>query len=311
LSYPFELYPTRCAVCQTENDATQLYPGNVDEDAFNPTVFSARRMPDRLHYRMVKCSTCGLVRSDPIADPALLARLYAESSFTYAEHVGSLVSTYGRYLAHLADFGANKRALLEIGCGNGFFLEEALRQGYGVVRGVEPSTESVAKAGERLRPNIVCDVMRPGLFLPGEFDVVCMFQVLDHIPDPAALLQECFRLLKPGGLLLALNHNVEAFSARLLRDRSPIVDVEHTYLFSPATISKLLSDRGFIVRQAGTTRDTHTIQYLTHLIPLPALIKRALLGVLERTLVGRIRVRLSLGNLFVIAQKPHDWAQEA
>src|SRR2546423_1956344 len=131
------LAPTRCAICGTEGNAAEIYPANFDFGSLNPDVFSARRLPDRIHYRLVKCRACGLVRSDPIASSELLGQLYAQSTFTYRDEVPDLRRTYGRYLAKLEPYGAGKEALLEIGCGNGFFLEEALSQGYQSVHGVE------------------------------------------------------------------------------------------------------------------------------------------------------------------------------
>ena len=118
-----ELRNTRCAICGTEGNARELYPANFDLQALNPAVFSARRLPDRVHYRLMKCNACGLVRSDPVAPPELLAQLYHQSTFTYTDEVADLKRTYGRYLARLDSCGARKDALLEIGCGNGFFLQ--------------------------------------------------------------------------------------------------------------------------------------------------------------------------------------------
>lgn len=299
-----QLHATRCAICHTEANATELYPANFDFEAFNPAVFSARRLPDRIHYRLAQCATCGLVRSDPIADDATLAELYAQSSFDYGAEVASLRRTYGRYLAKLDNYGVCKGALLEIGCGNGFFLEAALRQGYRRVQGVEPSGEAIGKANPRVRPHIVRDLMRPGLFEPEQFDVVCLFQVFDHIPDPGALLDECWQVLKPGGLLLCLNHNIEALSARLLGERSPIIDLEHTYLYSPATMRRLVELHGLGVKYVGPVFNNYPLHYLTRLLPLPARIKLPLLDWLQRVPMGR-RVRLSvpLGNLYLVAQK--------
>ena len=70
--------------------------------------------------------------------------------------------------------------MLEIGCGNGFFLKEALAQGYTSVKGVEPSVKAVSMADRGIAKHIICDIMRPGLFEKEQFDAVCMFQVLDH-----------------------------------------------------------------------------------------------------------------------------------
>ena len=299
-----ELRNTRCAICGTEGNATELYPANFDLQALNPAVFSARRLPDRIHYRLVKCSTCGLVRSDPVAPPELVAQLYRQSGFTYGDEVADLKRTYGRYLAELDKYGARKGALLEIGCGNGFFLQQALAQGYSSVRGVEPSRAAVSQAAPEVRDGIVCDLMRPGLFGPGEFDVICLFQVFDHVPEPGALLDACLAALRPGGLVLALNHNVTAASARLLGERSPIVDIEHTYLYNPATMARLFAEHGFRVPNVGSVRNRYSLRYLVRLLPLSARPKQATLGWLQRHALGRLRLCVPLGNLYLVAQKP-------
>ena len=95
-----------------------------------------------------------------------------------------------------------------------------------------PTKAAIDRAREDIRPNIVNDILRPGLFPPETFDAVCLFQTFDHISDPGSLLDECRRLLKPGGLMLCFNHNIAAASARLLGERSPIIDIEHTFLQS-------------------------------------------------------------------------------
>ncbi len=299
-----ESFPTRCAICGTEANATERYPANYDSAAFSPETFSARRVPDRIHYRIVQCRGCGLVRSDPVADPAVVAGLYARSTFDYAQETRALQETYGRYLRSLGGNGAAHRSLLEIGCGNGFFLEEALRQGYRDVWGVEPSRHAVSRAAEEIRPKIVCDVLRPGLFPDERFDVIVMFQVLDHLSSPDSILLLSWRMLKPGGAILALNHNVEAWSARLLGERSPIIDIEHTFLYSPRTLRRLFEKCGFAVQRAGSVRNKYSIAYLAQLVPMPRSLKNRLLSGLDRNRVGRMRVSLPLGNLYLIARKP-------
>ena len=297
---------TRCAICASEGNAETVYPANLGADAFTPAVFSARRAPDRIHYRIVRCLECGLLRSDPVASVELVSDLYSRSKFEYGGESANLARTYGRYLAELDRYGHRKEALLEVGCGNGFFLEEARRRGYDVVRGVEPSADAVAQAPPSLRESIVVDVMRPNLFGEQSFDAICLFQVLDHLPDPADVLNECLQLLRPGGLVLCLNHDVEALSARLLGERSPIVDVEHTYLFSQKTISQLFEALGFRVIACGPARNTYSLRYLSHLLPLPRRAKTPLLEVLDATRVGNLRLSLRLRNLYAIAQRPRE-----
>jgi SAM-dependent methyltransferase len=299
-----ELSATECPICHTTDNAVELFPARLTEDAFNAEIFSARRLPDRVHYRIVRCTSCGLVRSDPVADPRIQAELYAKASFDYGEQVGNLRATYGRYLAKLEALGVHKGSLLEIGGGNGFVLQEALAQGYAQVTGVEPSEAAIASADPAIRPHMICDLMRPGLFEAEQFDVVCMFQTFDHITDPNALLDECYRVLKPGGFLLCLNHNVAAPSARLLGERSPIVDVEHPFLYNPATMARVTTAHGFVVADSGSARNRVTLRYLAWLAPLPGFIKRPALAWLKDTRVGRLTFSIPLGNLYFIGRKP-------
>jgi SAM-dependent methyltransferase len=296
------LSPTRCAICETESNATEIYRGNHDPASFSPATFSARRIPDRVHYRMVRCNSCGLVRSDPVADPALIAELYARSTFDYANEAKSIQRTYGRYLERLGR-DVTDHSLLEIGCGNGFFLEEALRRGYADVWGVEPSRAAVEQASPEVRPRIINDMIRPGLFPEEHFDAIVMFQVLDHLSDPQSVLSLCRRLLKPGGAVLALNHNVEAWSARLLKDRSPIIDIEHTYLYGPETMRRLFDRCGFKTELVGTVFNSYSLSYVTQLAPIAQGVKLRLIRVLKGSAVGRISLRVPLGNLYSIGRK--------
>jgi SAM-dependent methyltransferase len=299
-----DLHPTSCAICDTEGSAEELYPANFHVDAFSPAIFSARRLPDRIHYRMVRCQKCGLVRSDPVANAAAVAELYGESTFDYGGELENLARTYGAYLRRLDRYGAIRGSIFEIGCGNGFFLAQARAQGYRDLHGVEPSQAAIDLASEEIRGGIVHAMMGPGLFPDASFDVVCLFQVLDHLFDPAGILKNCLQILKPGGLLLCLNHNVEALSARLMKDRSPIVDIEHTYLYSPATIQRLLDKAGFVTLEIGKAWNTYSLGYLLRLVPFPSTWKQFCLRILRGTFLDRLPLRVPLGNLYVIARKP-------
>jgi SAM-dependent methyltransferase len=298
------LAPTSCAICGTLGNADELYPATLTPGAFTAAVFSARRLPDRVHYRLVTCRACGLVRSDPVLGAEGLAKLYAASTFDYAGQLGGLRATYGRALAKVAELTPDRAGLLDIGTGSGFVLELARDIGWSGIRGVEPSADAIAKAKPDIRPRIAMDVMRPGLFEAASFDAVTMFQVLDHMPDPAVLLDECRRVLRPGGVVLAFNHNVTAWSARLLGERSPIIDVEHTYLYSPRTIRRLFDEAGYEVVSVTPACNTYSLSYLAQLLPLPDRPKTRLLAWLGRSRAGALRVTVPLGNLCLTARRP-------
>ncbi|MEP7131574.1 MAG: class I SAM-dependent methyltransferase [Acidobacteriota bacterium] len=305
------LKPTSCAICGGEGNAAEIYPARLDREDLRPEVFSARRKPDGVHYRLVKCQSCGLVRSDPAADPGRIAEIYSKSGFDYAGEVENLTATYGHYLRQLVADDGSAGSLLEIGCGNGFFLEEALRQGFHDVRGIEPSADAIRCASEAIAPRIVPGVFRREVFEPESFDVICLFQVLDHLPDPAGALETAFQMLKPGGKLLCLNHDVEAISARVLGEKSPIVDVEHTFLFGKGTLRRLVESSGFRVERIGTAWNRCSLRYLVHLLPFPAALKERLTDLADRTRLGRLSLWLPLGNLFGIGRRPADFPARA
>lgn len=298
------LRPSRCAICLVEGGADELYPAHLAAGDFNDGVFSARRLPDGVHCRVVRCRRCGLVRSDPAPDPDALAALYRCSRFEYATEVPNLVRTYSRYLTKLRAGRRRGPALLEVGSGNGFMLQEALRLGFRSVVGVEPSEEAIADADPAVRPFLLGDVLRPGLLEDARFDVACMFQVLDHLPDPGSALDLVRDALKPGGRLLVLNHNVRSLSARALRQRSPIIDIEHTYLYDRATLSALCRAHGLIVEKTAAAWNWCSVGYLAHLLPLPLGLKEPASRALAATRLGRASLPLPLGNLYLVARKP-------
>jgi SAM-dependent methyltransferase len=297
------LKPTSCAICGVEADADEVYPASLSLDGLTPAKFSARRLPDRTHHRMVRCRRCGLVRSDPALQQESMVALYRASTFDYTNELEGLKTTYAKALRRISELMPSRDALLDIGCGNGFVLELALDQGWREVRGVEPSEDATAHAPARVAHVIERGFMRPGMFAPESFDAVTLFQVLDHLPDPVEVLGEIRRILRPGGVVLALNHNVSAVSARVLRERSPIVDIEHMYLYSPETMRRLFDRAGFDVISVDAVRNTYSIGYLVHLAPLPHRLKGSFLPRLRRSKVGQIRLTVPLGNLCLLGRR--------
>ena len=74
---------TTCAICDTSAADQEVYSDTLGVNAATSERFSARRTPDRVHYRMVRCRNCGLLRSDPILADDELLQLYRNSALTY------------------------------------------------------------------------------------------------------------------------------------------------------------------------------------------------------------------------------------
>lgn len=302
-SAPAPLRDTRCMICDTRDADREVYAMNFRPEDLSTHVFSARRLPDRLHYRMVRCGRCGLLRSDPILTDEELGRLYAGSEFTYAAEAAFTGETYLHYLRATLPLVRERRRIMEIGCGSGFFLERALDEGFAEAWGVEPSVAAVEQASPRVRDRIRIGLYERATFAPEQFDLVCAFQILDHAPEPAEMLRACHAHLRPGGVALFINHDAGALSARLLGELSPIVDVEHTVLFDQRTMRGIFEHCGFRVERVFSVRNTYPLQYWAKMAPLPGPLKSAAQTVLRGSGLGRIPISLKAGNLGAVAVK--------
>ncbi len=296
---------TPCLLCGATDNYKILHKASFSEADLTSSVFSARRMPDRVHYQVVRCLADGMVRSNPVLPRAEAEQLYRRSQLNYGDEIENLTHTYIAALQPLLDQLPKDAKILEIGCGNGFILKALDQMGFKQGVGVEPSTDALLKADARVSHRIIGDAFRVGMFEAETFDLIFFFQTLDHLHDPDEFIRECCRLLKKGGHILSFQHDVESLSAKMLGARSPIIDIEHIYLFSARTISAFFKKCGFCVQKVYKPANILSVHHLLWLLPLPAVFKEGLfkssLGLIQWLL--RRRLRLRLGNLCIIAQK--------
>ena len=297
-----EVIATTCPICETLGNSKVVYDANIDSETFSVEVFSARRLPDRKHYQWVRCNSCSLLRSDPIFNIDL-ERLYVESTFDYSTEVNGLKRTYINITKKVSK-GLSQESILEIGGGNGFFLEEALDQGFKKVCGVEPSTEAISAARSDVKPHMIASLMKAGVVSNNTFDVGAMFHTLDHLPDPVTTLKDAFNALKPGGVFVVAVHNERSWSARLLGEKSPIIDVEHTHLYTKKTGRLIFEKVGFVNVKTGSYWNHYSLAYLLHLVPISRRLRKRVLESSIGKLLARIKVVVPLGNMWVSGQKP-------
>jgi SAM-dependent methyltransferase len=294
---------TKCVICDTYDNAKEVYPPQIEFGSIDFKTFSARRLPDQVHYRWVRCNLCKLMRSDPIYDLNLL-ELYKESTFEYSQETENLKKTYFRLAKYAIKDSFFEKSILEIGGGNGFFLEEMISAKAKSIAGVEPSKSAIDKSAPNVKPYMICDQMRNGLFPSNYFDLVAMFHVMDHLSDPLKVIEAIYEVLKPGGKILIAIHNEKSISSKILRRKSPIVDVEHTYLYNFDTARLVILKSGLINVQTGWYANTYSIRYLFQLLPLPISLKKALLSSRFLKIIMTLRVSFPLGNMWLVAEKP-------
>lgn len=293
----------KCAICCEDKGFDVLYKENFDYSSIDENTFSARRIPQKCHYRLLKCKGCGLVYSSPIFDTEEIEQLYKKSKLNYDAEIENIKETYGQYLKSLMGLIPSAENILEIGCGSGFILKAALDIGFHNVYGVEPSRDAVEKADEKIQDKIVIDIFRPGLFKENFFDIICFFQTIDHIVDPNELLQNCYKILKPNGIVFCINHNTEALSTKILGERSPIFDIEHIYLFNKSTIKKIFENNGFEVVEIIDISNTYSLGYWIMMLPFPTFIKKIFVDILALISLKEKKISVKSGNIGIIARK--------
>lgn len=195
---------------------------------------------------------------------------------------------------------ASPRRLLEIGCAGGFFLDEARRLEIEVC-GVELSSVAASYARRELGLRVTQGAFE-AVQLPGGFDAVCAFHVLEHVAEPRSFLERAHRLLCSGGLLALEVPNIESAGARRAGARwSDLQPEYHLWHFAPQTLARLVSETGFALERCDTVFARHYRRPATRL-------SRAGLALLARDwqATGSLRsVHPSLGDhLRLLARKP-------
>jgi SAM-dependent methyltransferase len=298
-----EFRKTKCANCGTYDNSTLIYKSNITHKDLTSKVFSARRIPDRRRYSWVRCLNCGLMRSDPIASIDY-STLYETSTFDYGREIKGLKSTYLKILRKARGNMLSTDAILEVGGGNGFFLEALVDAGFQNVSGIEPSKQAIQSSRFDIKPKMILGMMESGKVEKEKFDAVAMFHVLDHLEFPEITIKECLETLKPGGTFVVAVHNAESISARILKSRSPIIDVEHTYLYSRKTGVKLLLNAGLTQIQCHSYSNRYSLAYLIQLLPIPKKLKQRILVSPLSALLALMRFTLPLGNIWMAGVKP-------
>ena len=137
--------------------------------------------------------------------------------------------------------------ILDLGCATGLFLHELCRGGRWQGIGVDINEGALAVA-RRQAIGVLCgEADRLGLS-SAFFDVVTMWDVIEHVPDPVGALAEVCRILRPGGVLLLSTPNSESWQARLWGKHWGGWDVpRHLQVFSSQTLCQLLENAGFEV----------------------------------------------------------------
>jgi 2-polyprenyl-3-methyl-5-hydroxy-6-metoxy-1,4-benzoquinol methylase len=226
------------------------------------------RIPDLLLNRrnvvsqLVQCKACGLVYQNP--RPTLEAIGIHYPSEDYEPYTDQMATHQPWLLRQVMAYGMGKRRrfvtrycqggrLLDLGCSVGTFLTGMQHLDNWELFGVEINPDVAQIARQRYTLNVFTGTLEEAAYPDDHFDVVTMWDVLEHLHDPVGTLQEINRILKPGGIVVIRVPNLASLDARLFGNAWAGLDApRHLYVFTPKTLAVALEKAGFsVVENSG------------------------------------------------------------
>lgn len=287
-----------CPICG--GNRLETYLDGAKPELTSSALGSSRKRVG--HGRILRCGACRFAFSEFRPNQEELTSLYRElDSTVYERESRGRLRTASRHL-WIVQKHVRRARLLDVGCASGAFLQCATETGWNVV-GVEPAAVLSAKAQHLLgdRGHVYCAALQD-LDLPSQsFDVVTLWDVLEHVTDPVSFVKRCASLLIPGGYLFANVPNVDSLQARLLGEKWPLLLPEHLNYFGEESLRRCgklaqLECVGFHQRPVSFSIEYVLYRLAQHGIPGTGLCHRVVNG----NILGRICIPVFLGETCAI-----------
>ena len=260
------------------------------------------------------CQRCGVAFLWPRPSGSEITSLYDQDYFSAwgckegerASVREMKIATFRYYLRLLQRF-CQRGAVLDIGCALGYFLEVAQQQGFSPY-GVELSAYAAGVAQRRFGVDrIVRGTLEDALFAPGSFSFITMFDLVEHVPDPRALLVRVRELLTGSGIALIVTPNYRSLSRLLMGSSWTHYKLEHLFYFDPESLNTLCARVGLRVVVCRPAVKALTFEYVSSqfvayrhsvLTPFFSLLSR----MIPMTVQGR-RIFIPIGEMMAVLCK--------
>ena len=221
----FNMEPVRCPLCNS-NRYKSLY-NSKDRLRLTDYVFC-----------FVKCISCGLVYQNPRVQPDDIGHFYPGWYYAKREHSARKLKVKCELIAR-AKTGVG--SLLEVGSANGDFLNHIGGLGW-YVEGVETSEDGIKYSRDKYNiQNLHCGELVERVDNGVRFDIIVLWGVLPHIPNPVATIMHASELLKDSGVLIICCANIDSIPANIMKDNWGHLDLPRHYcMYSPTSLQKLL-----------------------------------------------------------------------
>lgn len=196
------------------------------------------------YERLVRCRICGLIYLSPrprcnlITDGYFLAK-----DERYISQEKSREKTFRSSLKIIKRLCPTGK-LLDIGAASGTFIKVASQAGF-EASGIEPSGWMCDFAKKNYNVKILPVLLEDAKFPDNSFDIITMWDVLEHTPNPMNTLKEATRILKPGGLLFINYPRIDDLLAKIFGRKWWFLLSIHLFYFTPKTLSSYMEKLGF------------------------------------------------------------------
>jgi SAM-dependent methyltransferase len=290
-----------CPVCSSREAIVHL-EGNDDEISLD-SVGSSRTLLS--HGRILRCVSCRLAYRSFRPRSEQLAQLYrAADDGTYEAEMPNRWRTAVRHMKIVEKHFPSRGSLLDVGCASGAFLSLMRGRGW-VADGIEPSESQFLRAAKLL--GTAKGIQRCTLQdaeLSKDYDLITMWDVLEHVTEPRGFLELAARRLKHGGYLALNVPRVDSMVARLLGSRWPLLLAEHLNYFTIPSLRICGESAGLNLVHVGQRPSTFSLGFIffraaQHNIPGTESLSKALGG----SRLSRCSVPLWLGEICAVFQK--------
>lgn len=198
------------------------------------------------------CGECKAVFLSPEPSPeqfrkAYDSSYYGEQETKFTGPVEHVIEFFRRRRAkYLASLIAENARVLDLGCGNGSFLNHLSRNGSFDLYGIEPAGGSARRASKVSNIKLKVGYLEKGDFPGGFFDAISLFHVFEHLWNPAEILDILKMILKKNGFLLISFPNIDSWQVRVFKGKWLHIDPpRHLFFFAPQVFVELMKNNGF------------------------------------------------------------------
>ena len=292
-----------CAVCGAD-DYDVVYEA-LHENSGADLVEKFRASGDELLVdRLVRCRRCRFKYVNPRLRGDLILAAYSDGDDpAYVSQLAARERTFAGSLDEIERAAGGRGRLLDIGTAAGAFVAAARDRGW-AAEGCEPNRWLAEWGSRHYGIRIRCGSLFDQPYEDGSFDVITLWDVIEHTLDPGAVLRRCHALLAPGGILVVNYPDIGSWIARLLGRRWLFLTSVHLHYFDRRTIAAILKKHGFA---AETIRPHVQRLELDYILSRGAVLNRVLSqgarAIARGAGLGRAQVPYWLGQTFVLARK--------